>query len=290
MSILLTGATGFLGSHILKRLISLNHDVVVLKRSKSDLWRLESIANKIKMYDVDIVPLEKIFEECKIDIVIHTATTYGRNNESLSQILETNLMFSIRLLETAVRFNTDTFFNTDTLLYKYLNTYSLSKKQFTEWLKSMSDKIRVINLKLEHMYGIDDDNKKFISWVIEQMIGNVSCINLTEGKQKRDFIYIDDVVDAYIIVLEKYAQMSSFNEFDVGTGTQVELKKFIDMIYEEVKKHKDIRTVLNFGVVPYREGEFMDIDENVQPLLELGWKPKTSLEDGIKKLVSEKLK
>ena len=61
------------------------------------------------------------------------------------------------------------------------------------------------------------------------------------------------------------------------------------MIYEEVKRHKDIKTVLNFGAVPYREGEFMDIDENIQPLLELGWKPKTSLEDGIKKIVSEKL-
>ena len=50
-------------------------------------------------------------------------------------------------------------------------------------------------------------------------------------------------------------------------------------------KIKKIDTKLKFGAIPYREGEFMEIDENIEPLLSLGWIPKTSLEEGIKKTI-----
>jgi len=117
------------------------------------------------------------------------------------------------------------------------------------------------------------------------MLKNVQSIDLTEGKQKRDFIYIDDVVDVYVLLLEKYKNFKSFTDLDVGTGSQIELKEFILKIYNEVKKIKNINTQLNFGALPYREGEFMEINENVKPLYELGWKPKTSLDEGIKNTI-----
>lgn len=126
MTILLTGATGFLGSHILNRLLQADYKVVILKRSFSDTWRINSVLSKVKFYDLDKTPIETAFKEQKIDVVIHTATNYGRSNQLVSSIVDTNLMFSLKLLETAA------FFNTDTLLYKYLNHYSLSKKQFIE--------------------------------------------------------------------------------------------------------------------------------------------------------------
>ncbi len=90
MTILLTGATGFLGSHLLHRLLKLNYDVVILKRSTSNTWRIESVLSKIKCYDIDKVAIEKPFEEQKIDAVIHTVTNYGRNNSSVSTIVDTN--------------------------------------------------------------------------------------------------------------------------------------------------------------------------------------------------------
>lgn len=283
MTILLTGATGFLGSHILYRLVDLKYNVVILKRSTSNTYRIDSILDKVKSYDIDVVFMEKPFEEQKIDVVIHTVTNYGRNNGTISSIVDTNLVFSLRLLETATFFNTNTFFNTDTLLYKYLNHYSLSKKQFVEWLNYFSDKIKVVNLKLEHMYGPKDDDTKFVTWLINQMLQNVPNIDLTEGKQKRDFIYIDDVVDVYMLMLEKSKDFQAFSEFDVGTGNQIELKEFILKIYDEVQKVKKIDTKLNFGSKAYREGEFMEIEENVKPLYNLGWRPQVSIRDGIKK-------
>ncbi|MDA3835748.1 MAG: NAD-dependent epimerase/dehydratase family protein, partial [Spirochaetales bacterium] len=148
-SVLLTGASGFLGSHLLEALLRDGYDVVILKRSTSDVWRIRHLLNRVRSYDVDKVPIGKAFEDQQIDAVIHTACHYGRNSDPISTVVESNLMFGLRLLEVAIFFKTATFFNTDTLLQKHLNIYTLSKKQFVEWLLQQSDKIQVVNLKLE---------------------------------------------------------------------------------------------------------------------------------------------
>lgn len=128
---------------------------------------------------------------------------YGRKGESIQHILETNLMFGIKLLNTAINFNTRTFFNIGTLLDRQINTYALSKKQFEEWLQLASDKIQVVNLKLELMFGEQDGNDKFTSWILNELRQEKPNIPLTAGSQKRDFIYIDDVVSAYLTCLEQ---------------------------------------------------------------------------------------
>jgi nucleoside-diphosphate-sugar epimerase len=136
--------------------------VVILKRSTSNTWRINHLLSKINFYNVDLQSLELAFMEQHIDYVIHTACHYGRNGDSFSEIVETNLIFSLKILEACLKFSTDTFFNTDTLLNKYLNVYTLSKKHFVDWLEQNSDKIRVVNLKLEHLYGPKDDASKFV--------------------------------------------------------------------------------------------------------------------------------
>mgnify|MGYP000088413255 CR=1 FL=1 len=286
-TILLTGATGFLGSHLLGALLVIGYDVVILKRSFSDTWRIDHLLERINFYDIDKVPLEKPFKDNKIKTVIHTAINYGRKGEKITEIIETNLMFPMRLLEIAALFNTDTFINTDTLQYKYLNTYTLSKKQFVEWLKTFSKKIQTINLKIEHMYGPKDDKSKFVTWLISELINNRDEIKLTKGEQKRDFIYIDDVVKAYIKILENKDKFSGFTEFDVGTGKQVRIKDFVIKTKQLISSILgiEVRTNLNFGAIPYRECEFMEIEEDIKPLLDLGWKPEVELEEGIRNTV-----
>lgn len=281
MVILISGINGFLGSHLARKLLKLGYKVVGLKRSSSNLHRISDIVDKVKIYDIDIVGLEEPFANQKIDVVINTVTNYGRKKESVYEIVNTNLLFSLRLLEIS------TFFNTDTLLYKYLNSYSLSKKQFVEWLKVFSHKIKVVNLRLEHMYGVGDDKTKFVSWIIESLLKNKDCINLTKGEQKRDFIYIDDIVNAYIIMLQNFSNFEAFTEFDVGTGEQISVRNFVETIYGKILTKKSIKTALNFGALPYREGEFMDIIEDVKPLYDLGWKPQVSIEEGISKILKE---
>ena len=285
MTVLLTGATGFLGSHLLKALVSKGYKVVALKRSTSDIWRLKGFENTFKSYNIDQVSLEKVFEEQPIDTIIHTACVYGRKGESMQQILETNLMFGIELL------NTGTFFNTGTLLYKYLNYYALSKKQFEEWLQLASDKIQVVNLKLEHMFGEQDGNDKFTSWILNELQQEKNIIPLTAGTQKRDFIYIDDVVSAYLTCLEQAPQLKSFNDIEVGTGVLTPVKTFVTLVKETLEKIKGspIETQLNFGALPYREGEIMEPQVDNSRLCSLGWQPKRSLEENIERFVKHEI-
>ncbi len=290
-TILLTGATGFLGSHLLEALIKDGYKVVILKRSFSNTWRIDQFMDKVKSYNIDLIPFEKAFEEQKIDVVIHTATNYGRNNENVSKIVDVNLMFSLKLLETATYFNTNTVINTDTLQYKYLSNYTLSKKQFVEWLKAFGEakKIKVVNLRLEHMYGPGDDAKKFVVWLMGQMLSNTSDINLTKGEQKRDFIFIDDIVNAYMLLLRQTKRLPQVSEFDVGTGKQISIKEFVLKLKDTVESiyNKPISTKLNFGAIPYREGEMMEVVEDVNPLFDIGWKPNFILADGLKLVVDE---
>lgn len=286
-TVLLTGATGFLGSHLFEALINEGHQVVILKRSTSNTWRIDHQLERVVAYNVDEVPVKTAFEQQKIDAVIHTACHYGRNQDSICDVVEGNLMFALRVLEAAILFNTDNFFNTDTLLPKYLNTYSLSKHQFAEWLKQSSEKIKCINLKLEHMYGPKDDKIKFVPWLLDQMINSREEIKLTLGEQKRDFVYIDDVVSAYMLLLSQARTLPYWNEFDVGTNQLVTVKEFILSLQTVVEASTGINVEgrLNFGAIPYREGEIMEPVVNNAALVKMGWQPKVALDNGLQEVM-----
>lgn len=126
-------------------------------------------------------------------------------------------------------------------------------------------------------------------WIINQMLSNAKSIDLTKGEQKRDFIYVNDVVKAYLLMLEKFSTFQAFSEFDIGTGNQIRLKEFILQIHKQISRLKPIDTELNFGSIPYRLGEFMEIQEDVEPLFNLGWKSKISIEDGIEKTLKYRI-
>lgn len=292
MRILLTGATGFLGSHLLERLLEENHQVVVLKRSTSDTWRIKHRLDQVTSFNVDQQPIEAAFAENKIEAVIHTACHYGRNQDSMSQVIDSNLMFSVKVLEMAIRYNTGTFFNTGTLLPDYLNTYSLSKKQFSEWLKQSSSKIQSVTLKLEHMYGPKDDKTKFVPWLLDKMIHSKEEIKLTKGEQLRDFIFIDDVISAYMVLLNATDTLPSYAEFDVGTAQPITVRSFVETLSHVVEKEigTNVNQRLNFGAIPYREGELMHSHANITGLKQLNWKVNIPLVEGVKKVITSEKK
>lgn len=287
-TILLTGASGFLGSYLLGALIEKGYKTIILKRSTSNLWRILHLNGLYTAYDVDVDSIERAFEENKIDYVIHTACNYGRNGESIPDILIANLVFGIKLLDACLKFKAETFFNTDTMLQGDLNNYTLSKKQFVDWLKFNSKNINVVNLKLEYIYGPKDDTSKFVPWLINEFKNNVKEINLTKGEQVRDFIYIDDVVSAYLTIIEKRNNLNGFSEFDVCTGDLISLKEFVNKV-KSILEYKigKISTQLLFGALPYRNGEIMNLQTNNYDLLQMGWSPLFSLDTGIEKTIED---
>lgn len=284
--ILISGGTGFLGSYLVRHFLSKGHEVFVVKRSSSDLGRIGDLLPNLKTYDLDLNHSDQIFEDSKPDLVIHTACSYGRRNEPLSRIIESNLQLGIRLAESAIAKKAKTFINTDTLLPRDVNYYSLSKAQFAEWLKMLSTQIQVINLKIEHMYGPGDDPKKFISWLMKEMKSGTGKIALTSGIQERDFIHINDVVSAYDLVIQKSKSLSSWSSFDVGTGDFVHVRNFVLALAKALEGDKpgSISSRLDFGAVPYRKGDIMQPQLDSSALKSLGWQPSTDYLTGIKTL------
>ena len=134
-------------------------------------------------------------------------------------------------------------------------------------------------MRLEHFYGPEDADSKFTTHVINSCLKNVPELKLTFGEQKRDFIYIDDVVSAYLIILEKIEEFQDFfNEFHVGSGAAVSIRDFVEKVHQITES----QTHLAFGSIPYRTGEMMSSNANVEPLAELGWFCKTNLDQGLK--------
>ena len=287
MTILIAGATGFLGSYLLKSFIDSGHKVIALKRSKSDIYRIDNYMNNASFYDLDKIEMAQVFKENEIDIVINTVTNYGRDDKSISSVVETNLLFGLKLLEESVEQKVKAFINTDTLLAKNINAYALSKSQLVDWMKILSNQnTKIVNIKIEHMYGLKDDENKFIYWLINQLKQNVENIDLTSGIQKRDFIHIDDIVSAYQIIIDNIDKLSNFEEFELGMGSSIEVKDFISKIQTQLSKIHDISTKLNFGAISYRANENMNMQADISKLKSLEWKPLVSIEDGIKKIIN----
>lgn len=298
-TVLLTGATGFLGSHILRTLVERDYEVVILKRSFSDVDRIENISNsKITLYDIDTINPEIPFAENDIETVIHAATLYGKNGESTGEILKANLLFPVNLIESGIKYrlknfiNIDTFFNSDKFKYEYLSDYILTKKQFIEWGKTFKA-VKFINCKLFHLYGPNDDGKKFINWLLLQLINEVPEIQLSGGMQRRDFIFVDDAVEAIIKILENTGR--HFAEYEIGTGNSIAIKDIILLTKELIERERKekLTTDLKFGALQYREGEPFDEKADIKNLAELGWRPTYSLEKGMQRTlhsVQEQLK
>lgn len=284
-NILLTGATGYLGSKLANALVSNGYKLIILKRKSSSLSRILSIIADVTIFDVENLDYSELFDSnVKIDVIIHTAANYGRNNETSNEVFEANVRFPMSLIEAATNAGVSNFINTDTVLDKYLNSYALSKSQLVDWGKVISKikKITFVNMRLEHFYGPGDSETKFTTYVMNNCIRGVSEIKLTSGEQKRDFIYIDDVVSAYLTVLQKIDGFADqFKEFDVGSGKVLSIRELV----EKIRNLTGSETHLAFNAVPIRAGEIMCSCANVEPLNKLGWFCRTNLDQGLKLMI-----
>lgn len=283
MTVLLTGATGFLGSHLLQKLLFAGHEVFCLKRSFSDMWRLRNIEpnQNLTFIDIDRGDYLSPLASAQIDTIIHCATHYGRMESDPFRVIEANLLLPLKILSWAANHGVKRFINSDTILNKRINSYSLSKTQFRDWLQQYSDRIACINISLEHFYGPGDDPSKFSTMIVRSLLSNVQRIPLTQGHQKRDFIYIDDVVEAYVAVVNSTKfKMPGFFDLQVGSGEQISVRDFVTLA-QDLSENKN--TELGFGDLAYRDNEIMEFKLDLEPIYSFGWRPQTSLSAGLKK-------
>ena len=284
MKILLTGASGYLGSRLCKRLSEAGHEVVALCLDRNEVKNIFVESPKVTYVYLSEKSPRKIIESNSIDGVIHTATLYGRRHESLKEMISANVIFPAEIISACQDCRVSFFINTGSILNKFTSCYSLTKSQVVDWMEMFASEIKMINLRLDHFYGPNDKNTKFVAMILEKLSCNEPSIDLTDGLQERDFIYIDDVVNAFITVLENINRIKcgKVTTFEVGSGVKTSVRTLVT----KLKELTGSTSRLNFGAIPYRQNEMINYEVDISGLRELGWTPKTFLEAGLKKIIT----
>jgi nucleoside-diphosphate-sugar epimerase len=287
--ILLTGASGFLGSNIAKEIIANEAKLIVLVRTKSNLTRLMNLKDNLEIVNIDTISISEIFKKYKIDLVINAATSYGKKGETIEEIVNANYLFPLSLLLNSIDSGVKEFINIGTSLQPFVNEYSFTKHQFVEWLMFHKHKIKIKNVVLEYFYGPEDDSWKFVTMLFEKFKSNAPYIDFTSGEQKRNFIYIVDVVNALIKIIDNGCNKDQINFYHVKSSAIITIK---ELVYLCKKISKNSVTELNFGVVNNRIDEIKDPANDFMNLISLqNWHPKTSLIEGLEitwKYINEK--
>lgn len=283
MNIFLTGATGFVGSHILSKLLHCGHDVTIIRRPNSDTKRIDDYIDQVCTIDNE----NNINSALEFDCIIHAATSYENSDYAGSDILSANINLPVYLLDYAVNNKCKKFINISTFIAKYEtsppNRYALTKRHMEEWGMYYCNHypLNFVNVVLHQVYGTGDSITKFTPWLVNELKINVKSIELTEGNQERDFINIVDVVEAVSLIVNHNSE-SGYDEYEVCTGNAITIKNFI----ETVKKITNSTTILNFGSMLYRENEIMTINPDPSKMHSLGWHAKLKLEHGIQMMIS----
>lgn len=279
-TILLTGATGYLGTNLLKAFLKNEYRVIAVCLNKKEQLDFDSCyENNVKKIYLDTDSIESVFDSEKIDIIVHTATVYGRANEGIEEIIKANVIFPLKILQRAVKNKVSIFVNADSMLDKSTSIYAMTKFQFKEWLDFFSNQIKVVNLTMDQFYGPNERPTKFIAWLIDRFKNNVSSVDLTAGTQTRDFIYVEDVVSAFVTVVNNMNFVSQgCNNFEVGTGT---LTSVHDMVLKVQNLFDNKNTKLNFGAIPLRTNELSGKIVKSSELRNLGWSPQYSVDAGL---------
>lgn len=285
MKVLITGASGFIGQHLLHEIANKGYHSYCVTRDKS-----RYISNEVQTW----ISWEDIntdfFKKNNIDVVVHLSTAYGRHDR-ISFIEHANVYLPLRLLELCAEFSV-TFINTDSFFTKpefncgYMKPYVMTKVAFLSWAKyilSQNGNLKFVNMRLEHVYGAHDSSEKFVSFMMRELkvIGNV--IKCTNGRQKRDFVYVKDVVAAYINIIEHLSLLKmGFSEYQVGYGKSIMLRDFIETLRSLM--NADSVNIL-YGALESRADEIMDSKADISALRDFGWVAKYSVVDGIKDMI-----
>lgn len=280
MKILITGISGYLGSQLSNALIT-EHELAGTIRTSSNIDRLR-VKDKIQFINLDDINWSEQVRVFKPDVVINTATLYGRKNEMLSDMIQANILFPTKLLECLDREGGIAFINCGSSLPPSVSSYALTKKQFVELANTFckNHDMKFVNLRLEHFFGPFDDATKFTSYVIRQCLSS-QPLKLTAGIQERDFIYIEDLISAFKCLLKSIDKIESGENIDMGSGKAIKVSEFVETVATVTKS----RSAIEFGAVPMRENELMYSCAHMERMNSLGWCISFSLQEAVADMI-----
>lgn len=291
MKILVTGATGFIGGHLIERLRRDGHQICVVVRTTSDTSLLTKKNIRFFVFNDDINHFVDFLVQEKFNGIIHLASLFlaQHKTEDIKSLIDSNIYFSTALIECAAKAHIPWFINTGTFWQHYknkkyspVNLYAATKQAFEDIAQYYSE-IGVLNfvtLKLSDTFGPNDTRPKvFNLWA--KAIKTQETLEMSPGNQKIDISYIDNVVDAFVRLaelMEKDVRHSySGKYFAVSSGKIFSLKKLAKIFAYTTGNVLGI----DWGKKPYRTREVMMPWNKGRTVP--GWKPKVTLEEGIRR-------
>jgi nucleoside-diphosphate-sugar epimerase len=263
---LITGATGFVGSHLVRRLVRDGWQVHIVSRATSILSNTPEFSEIIcHVHDGSTESMVFCVAKAKPDVVFHLASLFLSEHEvkDIEPLIASNVLFGSQLLEAMKINEINCIINTGTSWQHYNNEeynpvclYAATKQAFEAILEFYVQAcgIKAITLKLFDTYGPDDPRPKLFN-LLDKAVTSGIPLDMSLGEQLIDLVHIDDVIDAYLIAVKRLlaGEVSKQENYAVSSKNPISLKELVNL-YAELTK----QTILvNWGARPYRFREVM---------------------------------
>lgn len=297
MKVLVTGGSGFIGSHLIPQLVLKNIEVWSLERYVTGRY-----GEHKKHYTVfgdirDNFSIKKIVKDIQPDALIHLASIspVSYSYEHPQEVIETNLVGTINLAEACLRevpnFKHFLFAGSseeygiqksfpipEGAELRPNSPYSVSKvasDKYLHYMKKAYD-FPITVLRAFNTYGRKEDAHFIVERTITQMLRSKE-IRLGDATPIRDFLYVNDHVDAYLSCLDNPSAKGEVFNFCTGKGASIQ--ELVDLIAEAIEFEGDIV----WNTIPKRPLDIQKlVGDGTKAYRELGWKAKYSLEEGLR--------
>jgi UDP-glucose 4-epimerase len=274
--VLITGITGFLGSHIAENLVANNIQVIGLKRKGSNIWRCQEFASKIHWVDIDDQGLFK--EELakhSLDTIIHGAWIGVESNDRDNWIVQSkNIPFLVELLDVAKEVGVNKFiFLGSQAEYgningkiseeektQALNAYGSIKLACLEIVKTFcnTNDINWIWLRLFSLFGEKENENWLIPSLIQSMLYGKQ-MDFTLGEQKYAYLYVKDFALIMNKIIMRPIHSGIYNISSNKTRT-------IKSLIEDIRNSVNPKFILNFGALNYRENQSLHMEGDINKI------------------------
>lgn len=297
---LITGSTGFIGACLTRELVRQKKHVSVIVRDKKLNWRLRDITSSLHIYECDIASnyLTDIVNEINPTYVFHLAA-YGAlpTEKDFDQMMLTNIKGIKNLIDASQTSNYKLFINTgssseygiknksmnETDMLEPVNDYSITKVAASLYSQKHAKvtKKPIITFRLSSPYGYYEEKSRLIPWVILHALQN-KPIQLSLAQNVRDFIFVEDVVNAYIKATE--VKINPGEVYNIGSGKQHTIKEVVDVILKLTESNSKIE----WGAMQQQERQIEPKKwvADIQKAKDLEWRPIHSLEQGLSKTIT----
>ena len=299
MKVLVTGGAGFIGSHLVDRLILEGHDAVVVDNLVTGKRRNINRAATFYKMDVQSWRLERVFRNERPNVVMHLAAQMDvrKSVEDPMFDAQVNVLGTLNVLQQAVKHGVrkvifsssggaiygeqETYPAPETHVLRPLSPYGLSKlcgEQYLSYFQRVSG-LQAVSLRYANVYGPRQDPEGeagVVAIFIQKMLNNEQAVINGNGRQTRDFVFVDDVVEANLAMMGQETQ----GTYNVGTGVETS----INDLYRILVQHTGSTCKEMHG--PAKKGEqARSVIDCTKLRQEVSWEPKADLSEGLKKTV-----